>query len=31
VTDHEGRSLTMLCRIVEALGRRIEMRFVPAE
>ncbi len=28
--DYEGRSLSMLQRIAEALHRRIEIRFVPA-
>jgi len=28
--DYKGHSLTMLRRIAEALGRRLELRFVPA-
>jgi DNA-binding XRE family transcriptional regulator len=28
--DYEGHSLTMLRRIAEALGKRIEIRFLPA-
>jgi len=28
--DYEGHSLAMLRRIAEALGKRIEIRFVPA-
>lgn len=29
--DYEGHSLTMLRRIAEALGRRVEVRFVPVK
>jgi ribosome-binding protein aMBF1 (putative translation factor) len=29
--DYEGHSLAMLRRIAEVLGKRIEIRFVPAE
>ena len=29
--DYEGHSLQMLRRIASALGRRVEVRFVPAE
>jgi ribosome-binding protein aMBF1 (putative translation factor) len=29
--DYEGHSLAMLRRIAEALGKRIEIRFVPAD
>jgi ribosome-binding protein aMBF1 (putative translation factor) len=28
--DYDGHSLTMLRRIADALGRRVELRFVPA-
>jgi DNA-binding XRE family transcriptional regulator len=29
--DYEGHSLSMLKRIAESLGRRVEIRFVPAK
>ena len=29
--DYEGHSLTMLKRIAEALGKRVEIRFLPAK
>jgi predicted transcriptional regulator len=29
--DYEGHSLSMLKRIAEALGKRVEIRFVPAK
>lgn len=29
--DYEGHSLSMLKRIAEAVGRRVEIRFVPAK
>jgi hypothetical protein len=29
--DYEGHSLAMLRRIAEVLGKRIEIRFVPAD
>lgn len=29
--DYEGHSLAMLRRIAEALGKRVELRFVPAQ